>query len=209
MKLINLVPLALILAAGTSFADSYKHIAQSISGADFERLKLELTVGQLAIEVWDEDSVGIDIELRAERSWFSWRRRSIEDLELVVKENGAELFLSMNERNIEQEWILKVPAKLAMDIEMDAGAVRIKALSNSLALELGVGSVDVVTEDVDFHQIQAAVGVGDATLRGFENGSKHDRSFISADAFYQGDGEHQIQVELGVGDVAIRRKKLF
>ncbi|MFT4861213.1 MAG: hypothetical protein ACI95C_000414 [Pseudohongiellaceae bacterium] len=205
MKLRKLYLLVLILAASSSFADNYKHISQSLSADDFERLRLELTVGELAIEVWDEDTVEIDIELHAERSWLSWRRRNVEDIELDVEANGGELYVGITERKIEQHWSLKVPATLAMEIEMDVGEVTVKALQNSLALELGVGSITIDTDEVDFDKIEASVGVGDATLRGFGSNADNERSFVSAQAYYEGDGEHHIAIELGVGEVSIRR----
>ena len=205
MKLTKLLPLALMVAASTSYADSYKHITQSISTEDFERLKLELTVGNLDIEVWDEDTVEVDIELKAERSWLSLRRRNVDGIELEVRENGEELYLGIDERKLEQQWSLKVPAKLAMEIEMGVGEVNIKGVHNSLALELGVGAVSVYADEIDFAKVEASVGVGDATLRGFGKGSSNDRSFVSADAYYEGDGEHHIAIELGVGEVSISR----
>ncbi len=61
MKLHKLYLLVLILATSASYADNYKHISQSLSADDFERLRLELTVGELDIEVWDEDTIELDI----------------------------------------------------------------------------------------------------------------------------------------------------
>jgi len=205
MNLSKLAPLVLFLVMGNSYADSYKHITESVSSDQFERLKLELTVGQLDIEVWDEDTVEIDIELKAERSWLTWTRRKVEEIDLNIEDNGDELYLGIDERAVKQQWRLKVPAKLAMEIEMGVGEVSIKGLHRSLALELGVGSVSVYTDDVDFKEIVASVGVGDATLRGFGKGVDNERRFVSADAYYEGDGEHQIQIELGVGEVSIQR----
>ncbi len=88
---------------------------------------------------------------------------------------------------------------------MGVGEVTIKALHNSLALELGVGSIAIDTDEADFRKIEASVGVGDATLRGFGSNADSERSFVSASANYEGDGEHHIAIELGVGEVSIRR----
>jgi hypothetical protein len=205
MKMIKLLPYSFFLFASTTHADNTKLINQSFASDDFEKLKLELTVGQLDIEVWDEDRVEVSIELRAERSWLTLRRRNLDGIELSVEENGDELYLGIDEKKLEQEWSLKVPAKLAMEIEMGVGSVDINGLQNSLALELEVGEVSINTVDVDFRTIEASVGVGDAALRGFGPSAENERSFVSADAYYEGEGEYQIKVELGVGEVSIRR----
>ncbi len=205
MQLTKLLPVSLLLFASATYADSLKLINETFSTDDFDKLKLELTVGQLDIEVWGEDTIELNIELRAERSWLTWRRRNLDDVELDVREDGDELYLGIDENKLEQEWRLKVPAKLAMEIEMGVGSVDISDLSNSLMLEVGVGEVSITTLDMDFAKIEASVGVGDAALRGFGRSAENERSFVSADAFYEGDGEHEIKVELGVGEVSIRR----
>lgn len=205
MKLTKVYLLALFFAASSSFADGVKHIQQSLSTEDFERLKLELNVGELEIEIWDEDALELDIELRGERGFLALQRRNVDNIELEIKANDDELTLAIDERNIEQDWSLKVPAKLAMEIEMGVGEVVISDLRNSLVLNHGVGSVEITTADIDFKRIATTVGVGDAMLKGFDKENRSERSFLRADASYDGDGEYNIWVELGVGDISIRR----
>ncbi len=206
MKLVKTLLLFVLVASGSSSAETYKHITESLSSAQFERLRLELTVGELEIEVWSGDTIELDIELRGERSWLMWRRRNIEDIEVEIRENGNELYVGIEERNLEQEWHLKVPENLALEIEMGVGDVNIRGLVGSLALELGVGAVSITTLAQDFEIIEASVGVGDVSLHGFKQGTENGRSFVSADANYHGSGTSQVLVELGVGDVSIRKQ---
>lgn len=194
-----------LMASSMAMAANFKTITQSIEAEDFDELKVAFSVGELELEVWDGDTIELEIELRAERSWLSWRRRDVEDIELEVRSSGDSLFLGIDEDKLNQTWVLKVPESLALEIEMGVGEISIDGLNNSLFADLGVGEFSIRTTSENFATIRASVGVGDATLRGFGSGSENERSFVSADANYQGSGEYDIEVEVGVGEVSVRR----
>lgn len=204
-NLLSITVITLLILSPTSYGASTKNISSEFSADDFESIRLEVSVGELDIEVWDGDEIALDIELMAERSWWSLRRRNIDDVELEVREFGDELSLSIEEKNIGQSWVVKIPAKLAIEVEMGVGEIRINDLSNTLILELGVGEVKVNTADIDFGHITASVGVGDSSIRGFGSGRDNERSFVSAESYYEGEGEFDIEIELGVGDISIRK----
>lgn len=195
---------SLLTVSGISFADNYKNINRTLDADELDSLRIEFSVGELEVEIWDGDSIELDIELTSERNWLSWRRRKVEDIELEVRTSGDELFLGIDEGKLNQHWVVKMPAKLALDVELGVGEIRIDGLDNNLAVELGVGEIEVITATDNFDHIDASVGVGDATLRGFGSGTENERSFVSADAHYEGRGDYTIEVELGVGDALVR-----
>ncbi|MFK7864013.1 MAG: hypothetical protein AB8B95_07275 [Pseudohongiellaceae bacterium] len=206
MKTMQSILLAVTLLASTmAMAANFKTINQSINAENFSALQVEFSVGELEIDVWDGDTVELEIELRAERSWLTWRRKDVEDVELDIQEKGGALMLSIDEGKLNQSWVLKVPARLALEIDLGVGEISIDGLNNNLVGELGVGEFSIKTSSEDFDMIQASVGVGDASLRGFGSGSENERSLVSADAIYVGSGEYEVEVEVGVGEVSIRR----
>lgn len=194
---------AFISLPTVSVADNYKHISETLSAADIESLDIEFSVGELEVIVGDGDSIELEIELKAERSWLSWRRRKVEDIDVEIETRGDTLYLAIEENNLSQQWSLRVPAKLALEAELGVGDIRIENLANDLDVELGVGSVEVTTADTNYDSINASVGVGDVSLRGFGQSSDNERSFVSADAYYQGQGDYSIEIDLGVGDVEV------
>lgn len=205
MRQFKLLVLSVFLTLSSlSVADNYKNISQTLDAGGLDSLHIEFSVGELEVEVWEGESIELDIELKAERSWLTWRRRKVEDIEVDIRTSGDELFLAIDENKLNQHWVVKVPAKLALEIELGVGEIRIDGLDNNLKLELGVGEVEVITATDNFGQIRAAVGVGDATLRGFGAGAENERSFVSADAHYEGSGEYQIEIDLGVGETSVR-----
>ncbi len=204
MKLLSIsaLPLCLLLSAG-AFADRVKHIDQTVDASMLASVRLEISVGELEIETYDGDEIQLEIDIEAKRSWLSWRRRDIEDVELEVRESNSRVYLSIDERNIEQHWRVRMPAKLALDIDVGVGEIRIEDFSNDLEMEVGVGSVRIEVADTDYGLIHVEAGVGDATIRGFSGSSHNERSFVSADASYRGEGDKKIEIEVGVGDVVV------
>lgn len=195
---------SLLTVSASSFADNYKNISRTLDADELDSLRVEFSVGELEVEIWDGDSIELDIELKSERSWLSWRRSKVDDIELELRTSGDEMLLRIDEGNLNQHWVVKVPAKLGLEVELGVGEIRIDGIDNNLSLELGVGEIEVIAASDNFDYIDASVGVGDAILRGFGSGTDNERSFVSADAHFEGRGDYKIKVELGVGDALVR-----
>lgn len=212
MKNSNCFALSTALLACTSLfavpaiADSIKHISHSVDASTLESVEFEISVAEVEIEVYDGEEIQLEIELESQRNWFSWRRRDIEDIELDVRGGGGNVYLGIDEQNIEQHWRVLLPAKLAVEMNLGVGDIRIKEFTNSLEMEVGVGAVRIEVNDTDYEEIHLSAGVGDASISGFSNGSDNERSFISADSYYHGSGELTINIEVGVGDVEVRNR---
>jgi hypothetical protein len=200
---IIILPAALLLSM-TAFADTFKNITQIVDVSDADRVKLDISVGELDIEVYDGEEIQLDVDIEAQRSWWFGRRRNVDDIELDIDGRGSSVYIGLKENNLEQHWRIRLPAKLAVEIEIGVGDVHIEEFSNSLDMEIGVGAVRIDVDDIDYAVIHVSAGVGDATIRGFERRADNERNFISADAYYHGDGEHEIEIEVGVGDVQVR-----
>lgn len=206
-KPLFLAALAGLVLTSPAFAASSKRLSHSIDATPFAEVQLEMSVGEMDIEVYDGDSIELEIELIAERRWFSLRRGDVDDIELERRERGDTLYLGIDEDKLDQTWVVRLPVRLAAEIEVGIGDIQIDGLSNSLILELGVGSVEVNVDSEDYGEIIASTGVGDAVIRGFGQGTDNERShLVGADAYYYGEGEHTIEIEVGVGDARIRAR---
>ena len=194
-----------LMAMPLAMAQGTKRLTYDIDAAAFQRLQLEMAVGEMDIEISDGDSISLDIFLEADRRWFSLRRPDISDMELEQRSRGDSLYLGIDRDNVEQTWRVRLPAYLALELEVGVGDVSIVGLDNDLTLELGVGAVSVEVASENFNEVTASAGVGDAVVR--VRGSDNERrSLVGANAFYQGDGDYRIDVEVGVGDAEIRRR---
>ena len=69
-------------------------------------------------------------------------------------------------------------------------------------VEVGVGEVDVRLADNDYRKVELETGVGGTDLNGFK-GVSQERSIVSENTSWRGDGEYVISVEVGVGEVDV------
>lgn len=190
----------------SAMAASSKRIQQQIDAADLVHVDFEISIAEIDIVVYDGDSIELDLLIEADRDWWFFGRNDIDDVELQVDRNGEQLKLRLDDDDIEQEWVVRLPAHLAVSMDIGVGEVLFSDFANNLNMELGVGTMQLnVAEGVDFESIHLKVGVGDTSVRGFDNGSDNERSFVGADSWYHGDGEVVIEVEVGVGDARVRR----
>jgi len=202
--------LALIVTSftlsNTAAAASSKRIQQRIDAEDLVHVDFEISIAQMDIEVYDGDVLELDLVIEADRDWWIFGRKDIDNVELEVDRNGEQLKLRLDDNDIQQEWVVRLPAHLAVSMDLGVGEVEFTDFANDLNLELGVGSMQLnVADNVDFESIHLNAGVGDTSVRSFDNGSDSERSFVGADSWYHGDGEFVVEVEVGVGDARVRR----
>lgn len=198
---------AMLCAVPVALADTYKRMTHEIDASQFERLRIEMSVGEMDIEIYDGDVIELDIQLEANRNWWSFRRGDVDDIELEQRPSGDTLYIGIDRDNIEQTWRARIPAALALRIEVGVGDVEVEGLNNDLNLDVGVGAARVEVSTENYHTVAATAGVGDAVIRGFsDNANNERRTFVGADAYYVGEGEYEVRIEVGVGDAQVRHR---
>ncbi len=185
-------------------AASTKMITESFDTTGLERLELNISIAELDIEIYEGDTVDVEILLEGERRFFGFSREDVDDIDLAQDVMGSALYLTIEDRDIEQHWLVRVPAKLALEVELGVGEVSVEGVRNALDMEVGVGEVRVSVFEEAINEIWLDVGVGDAIFRGMNERVDNERSFISDGARYFGQGEHNIRIDLGVGEVRVR-----
>lgn len=206
-KLMTLV--ASLLFSGSLSADSTKTISQTIDAAMLASVEIEASVAEMDIEFYDGDEIELEIELEADDHWLAWWRGNVDNVELVVRPTENKVYLGIDDRQVQQRWRVKMPAKLAIAIDVGVGDIELEHFANNLKMEVGIGSVRVEVDDTDYAMIRASVGVGDTAINGFSGQpADNERTFMSSDSYHYGDGdlEIEIEVEVGVGDVEVKSR---
>ena len=192
------------LMSSPLFAAEEKRISESLEMTQGQNLEIDFPVGSIEIIIVEGNELTIDIAIEGkDEGWFSQGHDvSNVTLEKRIKENRVSLEIS--EDNLNQEWTIKVPKFAAIDIELGVGSVNVEKLTNSLEVDVGVGSIKIDTTLNDFKSVELSSGVGDTSMKGFEN-VKSTRNVVSSELNYTGSGEYSIEAEVGVGDIKIRR----
>lgn len=196
-----------LLFSGSLSAESYKKISRTIDAAMLGSVEIEAAIAEMEIEFYDGDEIELEIELEADGNWMRWRRGDVDDIDLELRTTGDKVYLGIANQKVQQHWRVKMPAKLAIAIDVGVGDIELDDISNNLDMDVGVGSVRVDVDDTDYAMIRASAGVGDTAISGF-SGKRVDneRTFMTSDSYYYGDGTLEIDIEVGVGDVQIRSR---
>ncbi|PCK30857.1 hypothetical protein [Pseudoalteromonas piscicida] len=204
MKKIALA-LALSTAAMTTQAAETKTITASFPSNGLTELEVDIAVGKIDLQTYNGDSIEVEIlvEPKDSDSWFG--NTDVNDAQLTNKTSTNKLALEVNSDDYELSWQVKVPANLALDIEVGVGKIDIDNLNNSADLEVGVGKIKITSTAVDFKEVSLDSGVGKTAMSGYQNSATSEKSMVGSKTNYTGKGQYSIDAEVGVGNIKLRR----
>ena len=204
-KLAIITSLVAASISANLYAADEKRITETLTLTQGQNLEIDFPVGSIEVIVVDSNKLSIEIDIEGkDEGWFS-NNRDVSTVELEKHVRDNRVSLEIDEDNLNQEWVVRVPKFAALDIEVGVGSIAIENLENSLEAEVGVGSVRVDAAVDDFKQIELSTGVGDTSLKGFSGEFENTRNIVSSEIRYSGDGKYSIEAEVGVGDIKVRR----
>lgn len=230
MKAVRILGVAVTLAlacASIGWA-APRVLERSISATGLDRVEIEAGVGDVRVEVGEDETVVVEVTLEPRRgglfSSIRTAEREVQEATLEVETAGRVLQLKVgtnaDERRFEERWAVVMPARLALQLELGVGDVELRGIAGGVSLEAGVGNVVVDTEggDLDlelgvgdlsvrapaaaYGRVRCAAGVGDARIR-VQGEKLGGGGFIGSSASWKGTGPHRIEAELGVGDASV------
>jgi len=170
---------------------------------NFSEVEFTNSVGRLEIVPTDGREMRITLDIESDRGGFFRRRVDVDDMDLEVRERGDTLILVFDEKHVNAQWYVEMPAVDKTTIEMGVGELRLEIAATELNVELGVGDVDIDADENNVGRVDLDVGVGDARIRGGDLVDSKS-AFISKRMHAEGKGQHDIEVDVGVGDVSVR-----
>ena len=202
--------LTVLLVAGTAQAADNERTFDLDRPADgVARVVLEVGVGDVEVLADGSGRITAHVEVSVDKGGRSSERarRRLEELRLESELEGDTLHLRITGggggHRYGEDWTLRVPAAVALELELGVGDLRILDLAAAISVELGVGNVRIEGEHAAFGPIEGQCGVGDVSLRTPKDRTE-GRGFIGHSLDARGPGAAAIEVEVGVGDVDIR-----
>lgn len=202
--------IALLIVAAVPALAAERSFDFTRPGEGIVGVTVQAGVGE--VEVIGDGGAGITarVEVTSKRGsfWSSHRSREIDALELGSEVRGNTLHLRISPddrdgRDFIESWTVHVPSRLAAEVKLGVGDVRLLDVTGDLTVSAGVGDIRIESSYAMFGSIQASCGVGDATLRTPE-GRDEGEGFIAHELHGKGPGSSTIRVSAGVGDVTIR-----
>jgi hypothetical protein len=101
---------------------------------------------------------------------------------------------------------LRLPASIALAIEVGVGEVDVRGVSGDVAIETGVGEVNVRMAESAVREVALDVGVGDARLVPETHDVRTSGFFFLGNEvdWREGAGTSEVTVEVGVGEATVR-----
>lgn len=212
MRKLLLAVLALLLPALPAVAGSTP--VRTLSGryptSDVGQVELEFPVGEVVVTAHDGRDLIVEVELECERRKSRSCLDAARAVRLVGKMSERRLRVSLDEwpkvgsRGLEAHARVQVPRALPLRCELGVGELRITGLEGDLAVDLGVGEVDVTMPESAVRSVDLDVGVGEADLSTARGGRHEGSGWIAKELHWRkGPGPSTVKIDCGVGEIRV------
>lgn len=201
MNIAKLSPLLIALSV-SAYAKESVVLEDKFTVPSEAHIVLKIPVGGVELRTHDGDTLSYRVKVEeADGHWFS--SANLSDIKVDRAIHGDRVRLHIDEEDTEQHWVVNVPKHAAISIDLGVGSVEVEGASRDLDVEVGVGSAEVELSGNDYRAIELEVGVGGASLTGF-NDHQSKRAIVSEDVSWQGEGRYDVKVDVGVGDISVK-----
>lgn len=234
MTTIKTALIALALSGLAAVAAEDREITGSIDAKAFKALRIEAHVGEVEVRVNSKDQISWRLRLEPDNDdgWFNTRKdaeRAVADAKVKTTEAGdrfeleLELPRGVDFDDVEEHWLIEVPARFAVDVEANVGRVEVVGPAGGVEAELNVGElrIEVPAGRVDARanvgeikvlsstkspgEVRLSANIGDVDLRISGKRFQAERGFaLGGGVSASNGGKDDITAKVNVGDVSAR-----
>ena len=195
----------LTLIAGlscVSAAASAKQLSAQFPAAELTQLEIQNGVGEVKIEQSSDATISIEVKVKPAKKWL-FKEADTDSATLESSVKAGRLTLSVPMDDTEQEWLVKIPKGMALDLQLGVGEIDITAQAADIDAAIGVGSFEAEVVLSNYKDVEMSAGVGEVSVKTTEK-VKEDRHLVGGDIHFHGNGSANISVDVGVGDAVVR-----
>lgn len=201
-KTVLVIALTSLFAVQALAKESRIRIQEELDIDPNSTLHINVPVGEFILDTHSSNSIDLNIEVSGkDNGWFS--NDDVSNAKLTTRVENGHIYLEVDKEDTSQEWVIKVPTSVHLDLNMGVGEAKIENLRKDLNIDVGVGEVTVDLGNNDYARIDLDSGVGEVDLRGFKS-VNHNKAMVSESAEWHGSGEHEIEIDVGVGEIEVR-----
>lgn len=209
-------------------ADAERRFELSVPLDGIERVSMQAQVGEVNIVAADVDAIAIEVILETENSSAKVAERmeraklvhEIDDGELSVKLDYSRSMLSDND--LEERWQVRMPAALALDADLNIGAMRIEGVSGGVTADVNIGDLNITVPEGDVEadlnigsitirnatrslgSVELGTTIGDVSLQVDGKPAGKATGWLGAKMVHDEDGDDDIDASVNIGEVTVR-----
>lgn len=207
-RLLLSIPWMLVTVSGLA-ADSLGELTKTFETQAGQKVRLQLPVADLRLEVADGNQVQADLLVSCR--WQQECADILSEIELVSSSTAQRFVVELKgisqwqSAKVEVEGTLIVPRSADLELEIGVGDIKIHGVERNLHVDVGVGKVKIWQPAAAVKAVSLEVNVGEATILGGAEDASNRRSFlVGSEVFWdKGPGDARIDVEVGVGEVSL------
>lgn len=183
---------------------------------------VEARVGSVRLEPGEGNAIEATVTLEAKRNSDPVSKLpDVTKIQMSATTRGDQLRLGIDEKNIEEHWVVRIPKKMFSEFEVKLGVgdgvinatarritldvgvgnAKVDAASGAITVRVGTGNAEIRTARANAGAVEATTGVGGLTVKGVDG--KVDRHMVGGSIDGKGRGREPIEVKVGVGDVTV------
>jgi hypothetical protein len=206
MLLIAVAALALVAPASAKTVLESK--AKTYSAKSLSSMRLDFTVGKLEIEGTAGNEVVVQLFVHCKRSNDRCEDLA-DDLRLDARTRGDRLYIEIDGHSLfdaDDYWVegvIRVPARLNLDIEMPVGEAHVRGMKSDVDLRLKVGEATIDMDEAHVSRVSAGVTIGEATIDKRDGREHVEGLFGRKIRWIDGKGKARVDLHIGVGEASV------
>ena len=183
---------------------------------------VEAAVGSVRLEPGEGNAIEATVTLEAKPNGV--RLGDLPDVtkvQMSATTRGDQLRLGVDEKNIEEHWIVRVPKRMFSEFEVKLGVgqgaitaparritldigvgdAKVDSATGAITVRVGTGNAELRTARANAGAVEATTGVGGLTVKGVDG--KVERHMVGGSIDGKGRGREPIEAKVGVGDVTV------
>ncbi|WP_419571915.1 hypothetical protein [Rheinheimera sp.] len=201
---------ATVLWAGASFAADSVQLQEQLDSKDLHRVELDVAVGLVDIQVVEGTDIKLDVELEPDNNWLGFGP-DLSDARIEMRQQGDKvkirIELDADDDDVKQSWTIQLPQHLALALDLGVGSIDIDGMKQDAKVDVGVGDVDFTLDTRLYQSIELDAGVGDTGISGGAGRYQTERAMVTSNSKLSGSGTFTLKANVGVGDIKVKHQQ--
>ena len=193
-----------------------------LASENINAVLVQARVGSVRLEPGEGNAIEATVTLEAKRNSDPVSKLpDVTKVQMSATTRGDQLRLGVDEKNIEEHWVVRVPKKMFSEFEVKLGVgegminatarritldigvgdAKVDSASGAITVRVGTGNAEIRTARANAGAVEAATGVGGLTVKGVDG--TVERHMVGGSIDGKGRGREPTEAKVGVGDVTV------